>query len=148
MMMNQLYPEPTVGALVQRRDGKILLCRSKKWPNLYTVPGGHVELGETLEDALVREVKEEVGLDIDVIELVSVQQVIYPAEFWKRAHFIFFDFLCRTKGDEQAIPDRDEIQEVVWVSPEKALTMEIDKYLRHFIMRILDSSLPFLMTWK
>lgn len=147
-MMNQLYPEPTVGALVQRRDGKILLCRSKKWPNLYTVPGGHVELGETLEDALVREVKEEVGLDIDVIELVSVQQVIYPAEFWKRAHFIFFDFLCRTKGDEQAIPDRDEIQEVVWVSPEKALTMEIDKYLRHFIMRILDSSLPFLMTWK
>ena len=63
--MNQIYPEPTVGALVLNNQNKILLVKSHKWiNNRYSVPGGHVEIGESLSTAIIREVKEETGLEI------------------------------------------------------------------------------------
>lgn len=148
MSMSQKFPEPTVGGLVQRPDGKVLLCESHKWPGKYTVPGGHVELGETCEEALVREIKEEVGLDIEVLDLISIQEVIYPNEFWKRAHFIFFDYLCRASGNQTVIADAKEIQNTTWVDPRYVLDMNIDRYLRHFITRFLDRSIPFAVSWK
>ena len=146
--MDQAFPEPTVGALIQREDGHVLLCESHKWPGLYTVPGGHVELGETCEDALVREIKEEVGLDIKENDLVSIQQVIYPGEFHRKAHFIFFDYLCSVNGNQQVKVDEKEIQKTIWISPKDALNINIDRYLRHFLMRLVDKSLPFSVVWK
>ncbi|MDA4111569.1 MAG: NUDIX domain-containing protein [Thaumarchaeota archaeon] len=144
----QSFPEPTVGGLIKRPDGTVLLCDSHKWPGFYTVPGGHVELGETCEDALVREIKEEVGLDIKVDELLSIQQVIYPKEFWKRAHFIFFDYLCTVEGDQSPKVDANEIQATIWVTPQNALNLNIDRYLKYFITRLLDRSTPFIVSWK
>lgn len=146
--MPQTFPEPTVGALIRNPEGKILLCDSHKWPGLYTVPGGHVELGETCEDALVREIKEEVGLDIKVDELLSIQQVIYPSEFWKKAHFIFFDYLCHVEGNQNPRVDTNEIQATIWAMPNEALDLKIDRYLRHFICRLLDRTIPFNISWK
>jgi len=147
--MDQIFPEPTVGGLIQREDGRVLLCDSHKWPGLYTVPGGHVELGETCEEALVREIKEEVGLDIKVMELLSIQQVIYPKEFWKHAHFIFFDYLCSAQGNQIPRVDSNEIQGVIWTAPPDALKLKIDRYLRHFIARLLDpKSTPFVVSWR
>jgi nucleoside triphosphatase len=145
----QLFPEPTVGALVRRSvDLKVLLVLSHKWPNVFTVPGGHVEVGETLEEALKREVKEEVGLDVKVLDLLSVQEVVYPKEFWKkRRHFIFFDFLCET-DETNARPDEKEIKECLWVKPREALEMRIDRYLRHFLERYVDKTKEFLVVWK
>lgn len=146
--MSQVFPEPTVGGLIQRADGKVLLCESHKWPGKYTVPGGHVELGETCEEALVREIREEVGLNIEVLDLISIQQVIYPNEFWKRAHFIFFDYLCNANGNQTVKVDAKEIQSTIWVNPRDALELKIDRYLRHFITRCLDKSIPFAVSWK
>jgi nucleoside triphosphatase len=144
---NRFYPEPTVGALVRgSSDGKVLLVSSCKWPNVLTGPGGHVEVGETLEHALQREVKEEVGLGVRVLGLISVQQVIFPKEFWKRKHFIFFDFLCETEEND-ARPDGDEVEECVWVEPEDALGMKIDRYLRHFIESYIGKTKKFLVAW-
>ena len=138
-----------MGGLIQREDGLILLCDSHKWPGLYTVPGGHVELGETCEEALVREIKEEVGLDVKVVELISIQQVIYPKEFWKRAHFIFFDYLCNAKGNQIPVVDSNEIQATIWVNPREALQLNIDRYLKHFIGRILDpANTSFIVSWR
>jgi ADP-ribose pyrophosphatase YjhB (NUDIX family) len=149
MDRRQVFPEPTVGALIQNEAGKVLLCDSHKWPGIYTVPGGHVELGETCEEALIRECKEEVGLDVNVVELLSVQQVIHPKEFWRRdAHFIFFDYLCKAEGYQEAKVDSDEIQAVIWVEPKEALNLNIDRYLKHFILRLLDKKTPFLVSWK
>jgi len=146
--MSQIFPEPTVGGLIRRPDGQVLLCSSHKWPGVYTVPGGHVELGETCEEALVREVKEEVGLDVKVVDLLSIQQVIYPKEFWKKAHFIFFDYLCSVEGDQTVCVDKDEIQDTIWTSPDDALSKNIDRYLEHFIKRLIDRSVPFSVAWK
>ena len=144
----QAFPEPTVGALIVNDEGKVLLCESHKWPNIFTVPGGHVELGETFEEALRREIKEEVGLDVKVNELLSIQQVIYPREFWKKAHFVFLDFLCRAEGCQEVRIDGNEIQSTIWVDPKEALILNIDRYLRHFLMRLIDRSVPLLIAWQ
>jgi len=146
--LTQIFPEPTVGALIVNDEGKVLLCESHKWPGVYTVPGGHVELGETFEEALVREIMEEVGLHVKVVELLSVQQVIYPKEFWKRAHFIFLDFLCRAEGDQNVAADQTEIQRTIWADPKEALNLGVDRYLRHFLLRLIDKNVPFLISWK
>ena len=145
----QVFPEPTVGALIRNEEGRVLLCDSHKWPGIYTVPGGHVELGETCEEALVRECREEVGLEIEVQELLSIQQVIRPKEFFRSdAHFIFFDYLATAPGNQEARVDANEIQRVMWVDPKEALDLKIDRYLRHFILRFIDRSVPFAVAWK
>src|SRR5438445_11268990 len=93
----QVYPEPTVGALIVNKQGKILLTKSHKWFDKYTLPGGHIEVGEPMKEAVTREVKEEVGLDVEVAEMLLMQEAIFAKECWKKKHFIFFDFLCKSK---------------------------------------------------
>src|SRR5215472_4099963 len=96
----QVFPEPTVGALISNNEGKILLCKSPKWFDNYTLPGGHIELGETMAEAVKREVKEEVGLDVEVEQMLIMHEAIYAKEFYKKRHFIFIDFACRAKSDK------------------------------------------------
>ncbi len=128
----QTYPEPTVGALILNSNGEMLLVSSQKWGDRLTIPGGHVELGETLVSALRREVKEEVGLEIGDVRLLQVQEAIFSGEFWKRRHFIFFDYVCRATGGALS-PDGTEIQGCVWVLPRKALSLKLDSYTRKMV---------------
>ena len=50
-MTNQKYPEPTAGELIINQEGKIFLMKSHKWHGQYVIPEGHIELGETIEEA-------------------------------------------------------------------------------------------------
>jgi nucleoside triphosphatase len=130
-LSNQIFPEPTVGAFIFNAKGELLLLQSHKWPGRYVVPGGHVELGERLEEAVVREAKEETGLDVRDLEFINFQQFIYDPAFWKRRHFIFFDFACQTDGTNVQL--NDEAEGFVWVEPHEALTMELDTYTRRSV---------------
>jgi nucleoside triphosphatase len=134
----EIKPTPTVGALIVNSKGDILLVRSYKWADgKFSVPGGHIEPYERIEEAVKREVKEEVGLDVEVKELLLIQQVIKPEEFYdKERHFIFFDFLCFAKDDNVKI-DNKEIQEFIWVKPEEALIYNLEKYTRNLINKYL-----------
>lgn len=127
-MADQQFPEPTVGVFIFNQQGELLLLQSHKWPGAYVVPGGHVELGERLEEAAVREVKEETGLDIYDLEFINFQQFIHDPAFWKKRHFIFFDFAAKTRSTDVRL--NDEAQEFMWVEPEEALGMELDSYTR------------------
>lgn len=60
------YPEPIVGALIVNHHNEVLLIKQKKWNDQFCIPGGHVELNESIEDAIKREVYEEVGLKVIV----------------------------------------------------------------------------------
>jgi len=135
--ITQVFPEPTVGALIVSNQGKILLARSHKWFDRYTLPGGHIEVGETMADAVKREVKEEVGLDVDVVDIPLIQEAIFAPEFYKKKHFIFIDFYCKSK-DEQVKLDQKEIQDYVWVYPGAAYNLKLDSFTRKTIDRYLE----------
>jgi nucleoside triphosphatase len=134
-MGKQVYPEPTVGALIVNREGKIFLMRSHKWRGQYCIPGGHIEVGETIEQAVVREVKEETGLDVYDLEFVCFQEFIGDASFWKKRHFIFFDYACRTNSTEVTL--NDEAQSYVWASLWEARSLPIEQYT----VKVIDTYL-------
>lgn len=124
------YPEPTVGAIIFNPENKVLLCRSKKWGDKYVFPGGHIELGEKMEDALGREVKEETGLDIFDIQLISLQEAVYSDAFETKKHFIFIDFLCKTSSSEVILNDEAEAFE--WVALEEIESYDLGGFTRRF----------------
>jgi len=131
------HPIPVVGALIVKNNGEILLIKTPKWKSDYSIPGGRVELGETIEDAVKRESKEEVGLDIELKELLFVQEAIYSEEYHKKDHFIFLECVCRAKSSGVKIDNR-EITEYIWIKPEKALELNLDPYTRKFVIKYLD----------
>jgi|TARA_B100001971_G_scaffold175431_1_gene169050 nucleoside triphosphatase len=133
----QKYPEPTVGGLILHKSGEILLVKSFKWKDYWTVPGGHIEIGETAENAIKREIKEEVGLDIDSASLLLIQEAIYPKNFNAHKHFIFLDYLCLSKSKDVELDNR-EIQEYIWMTPEKALKSNLEEFTRNLINRFLS----------
>jgi len=115
----------------------VLLVRSHKWGEKYTVPGGHIELGERAEDAIEREVKEETGLDSVAEDLLIVQQAIYPKDYHKHEHYIFLDYVCRAKSTEVKLDGR-ELQSYIWVQPEAAIKLDLEEYTRLFITKYLE----------
>ena len=133
----QLYPEATVGALVVNPEGDVLIVRSSKWNDKFTVPGGHIELGESAEVAIKREVKEETGLDVEPVELLLVQQAIYPENYYKHEHFIFMDYLCKALNSEVKLDGR-ELQDYVWIRPREALGLDLEDYTRLFVVKYLE----------
>ena len=137
-MTKQQFPEPTVGALIFDPEGKLLLTKSHKWRDKYAVPGGHIELGESMQDALIREIKEETNLDIYDIEFLVFQEFIFDDAFWRKGHFIFFDFACKTDATEVTL--NAEAQEYVWVSVEDAFELPIEPYTRVAIQAHLEKS--------
>ncbi len=135
--VKQVFPEPTVGALIVNNEGKILLAKSHKWFDKYTLPGGHIEVGEGMIDAVRREVKEEVGLDVEVVEMLLLQEAIFEPEFYKKKHFIFIDFYCKSK-EQQVTLDQDEIQDYIWVYPGAAYNLKLDSFTKKTLDRYLE----------
>ena len=128
-MAEQQYPEPTVGALIFNPEGKLLMVKTHKWKGKYTIPGGHVELGEHLSDALKREIKEETGLNLIEADFLCIQEFIYDERFWEKRHFIFFDYICQV--EEGVVQLNDEAQEYLWVDVDEAFSYPIDSYLQY-----------------
>jgi nucleoside triphosphatase len=96
-------------------------------------------LGERLEEAAIREAKEETGLDIYDLKFINFQQFIYDPSFWKKRHFIFFDYACKT--DSLSVRLNDEAEEHVWVKLDAALHLPLDSYTRASIEKISGGSL-------
>ncbi len=136
---DQVYPEPTVGGLIVNEEGKVLLVKSFKWFDSYTLPGGHIEIGETMFEAVKREVKEETGLDVEVKEILLTQEAIFTPEFHKKKHFIFFDLLCRSR-DQQVKLDQKELREYIWVYPGAAYNLKLDSFTRKTLDKYLTRS--------
>jgi nucleoside triphosphatase len=135
-MAAQAYPEPTVGALILNPNDELFMMRSHKWKDMYVLPGGHIELGERMEDALRREILEETGLEIFDIEFLAFTEFIYDKAFWKRRHFIFFDYVCRTTSTRVTL--NHEAQEYVWVPLDEAQSYPVEPYTRRVIEVYLE----------
>lgn len=103
--MSRRYPKrPMVGVgAVIFRENRVLLVQRGREPALgkWSVPGGLVELGESLEDAVRREVMEEVGLEVAVKDMiVALDRVILDDSGRIEYHYILLDFLCESASGE------------------------------------------------
>ena len=83
----------------------------------YTLPGGAVEPEETLEEAAIREVKEETGLDVKINGVFSVSEAFFEE---RGHHAIFFTFRGKIIGGEINISVPDEIEEITWMDAHEA----------------------------
>ena len=129
MKPTKQYPEPTVGALVFNDKNQLLIVKTHKWKGNYTIPGGHVEMGEYLEDALRREILEETGLNMVKAKYLCYQEFVFDDSFWEKRHFIFFDFVCRV--EDGVVQLNEEAQDYAWVDIDKIDDYPVDGYLKH-----------------
>jgi mutator protein MutT len=127
-----------VGAVLIH-EGRVLLIRRGKEPlkGRWVVPGGTVELGETLEDALVREIQEETGLVVRPLEVVTVFDRIDRVGDDVRYHYVIVDYLCEyVSGTPRAASDAEEVALVAEADlgrydlPPKALEVVLDGFRR------------------
>jgi 8-oxo-dGTP diphosphatase len=100
------------------RDGKILLVRRARQPakGVYTLPGGRVEFGETLAEAVQREVREETALTIDVLGLAGWREVVPNEAKGIAGHFVIMSFATRWVSGEVVL--NDELDDFRWCDPD------------------------------
>ena len=104
---------PTVGVGgVALRDGRVLLIRRGKEPlrGRWTVPGGTLEPGETLEEGVVREIQEETGIVVSVLEFLTVFERIERNDGGLAYHYVIVDYLCEAgPGEARAATDAEAV---------------------------------------
>ena len=100
------------------RDGKVLVVRRARKPalNLYTFPGGGVEIGETLSEAVVREVREETGLEVEPVALAGEREaIVRDAQGRVERHFVILCFAARWLSGEPVL--NEELDDARWLDP-------------------------------
>ena len=111
-------PRPIVGVgAVIVEDGRVLLVRRGHEPlkGEWSLPGGAVEVGETLRAAVAREVLEETGLEVDVGPVVEVlDRMRLDDDGRVRYHYVLIDYLCRPVGGSLACAS--DAEEVAWAA--------------------------------
>ena len=141
--MKREYPETPlvgVGAIIIE-DGRVVLVKRGHPPleGRWSIPGGVLEIGETLRKAAVREALEETGLAVEPGELLGVFERVIPDEQGRmRYHYVLIDFLCRrVAGELQA---GDDASEVRWVRREELAGLELARETEEVILKGLEKA--------
>jgi len=132
--MEKVLPQAGVGAVIWRGAEAVLVVRRGKEPGLgeWSLPGGAVEPGETLREALAREVAEETGLAIETGDLIDVVDLISRDAHGALAyHYVLADFSALWRGGEARAAS--DILECKWVAPEEALRLVTRNETRRII---------------
>ena len=126
--MNREYPDvPLIGVGAVIVDaGRVALVRRGQPPLLgeWSIPGGVLEVGETLREGATREAREETGLIVDAGELLGIFERLVPGEDGRlRYHYVLMDFLCVwTGGDLLAASDAADVR---WFRPEELEALKL-----------------------
>jgi len=112
------YIGVAVGAMILNDKGEVLLCKRSQNTNnergCWEVPGGAVEFGETLQDAIKREIQEELGVELDLLEQFPAANHIIPSD---KQHWVPTTFLARLKpGNTPKIMEPEKCDGIDWFS--------------------------------
>lgn len=125
------------------RDGKALIIKRAHEPRKgeWSLPGGLLELGESLQDAVRREIKEETSLDIDVGPVIETFDRVHRDDAGRiRYHFVIIDFVC-WPGDGEPVPGSDA-EDVAWVTAQEIDAYRVNSHAKDVILRGLEVVRP------
>lgn len=137
----RLYPQHplTAASLAVFRDGKVLLAARKETAAspIFSLPGGLVEIGETLQDAAIREVHEETGVTARVLGFVDTHEIIdRDADQRIRRHFIIHTFVGEwVSGDAQTSIEAPHVR---WQDPHALGGIALTKGLQPFLLKAIS----------
>ena len=140
-MVSREYPSrPLVGAgAIVHRGGRVLLVKRKYPPNegKWSLPGGLVELGETVHGAAAREVKEETGLTVAIEGLLDVgTDVHYGKGSSPKYNYVLVDYVARPVGGKLKL--NNESSESGWFAREKAEALDMTPGTRAVVTRFFE----------
>jgi 8-oxo-dGTP diphosphatase len=132
-----MYPERPYLAVSAAiiRDGRVLVARRAKGAStgLYTLPGGVVEVGETLHEAVVREIAEETGIVIEPVGLAGQREFITRDETGRVSrHFVILCFAARWLAGE-GTPQIEELSGLRWLRPAELGPLETTEGLADIV---------------
>ncbi len=139
--MRREYPEaPIVGVGAVVIDGEnVLLVRRGQEPlkGEWSLPGGALELGETLQEGVVREVREETGLEVAPVGMVEVFDRITHDEVSGRVryHYVLVDFICHAVGG--SLCGSSDAEEARWVNRDE---LQREYHLRSFTLQLIEKA--------
>ncbi|MEA2056561.1 MAG: NUDIX domain-containing protein [Patescibacteria group bacterium] len=115
-----------VGALIFNSQSQLLLTKrgsaAKNEVGKWEIPGGQVEFNETLQQALKREIKEELGIKIEIIRLLHVVNHIIPQE---KQHWVSPTFICRIKTGTPQILEPKKCEKIDWFNLEEVNHLDL-----------------------
>lgn len=129
-----------VGALIIK-DGRVIVVRRGKPPSVgeWSIPGGLVEVGETLREAVAREVFEETGLMVEPGELLEVLERIFPdGEGRIRYHYVLADYLCTVTGGEPTAGS--DVLEVAWANQNQLEALNLAEVTMRVIRKAFEAA--------
>jgi 8-oxo-dGTP diphosphatase len=141
MTRNREYPDrPVVGVGgVVISDGRALLVRRGAPPleGQWSIPGGMLEAGETLLLGVRRELLEETGIEVKVLELIEVFERIHlDGEGKARYHYVVLDYLCEAiRGEARAGSD---VTEVAWAAPAELAQYGLTETATRVVLKAFD----------
>ena len=143
MNRSRQYPErPIVGVgAVVVRDGQVLLVKRRYEPlaGRWSLPGGMVEVGETLEQAVIREMHEETGLTVAVGPVIEVfDRIMRDAEQRVQYHFVLVDYLCWPDGG--TLTAGSDVDDARFVDPGELAPFELTDKAQQVIGRAFELS--------
>ncbi len=122
-----MQPVVGVGAVVLDRD-RVLLVRRAREPlkGVWSIPGGGLELGETLAEGLRREIREETALDIEILERVEVfERIMRDGGGRVQYHYVLIDYLCEPAGG--VLRAGDDVDDARWVEHDSLAEFTVTK---------------------
>jgi 8-oxo-dGTP diphosphatase len=125
----------SVVAVIVDDEGRVLLTKRSIPPflDMWVMPGGKIDLGEPILDALKREVHEEVGLEVEILGLVDVFEHITPGE--ENCHFVILYYRCRPLYCD-VVHNEHEVAEVAWVPSQELANYSMPDGARFILNKI------------